>query len=111
MDIRQDSQGKVVVLMLSGEFDAMESEGFAQVIEQAVADGHSRVLLDFTGLEFVDSSAIKSLLQAQRDLQDAGGGLSVAGPQDMVAKVLDRLQIRHVIPVHETLDAARDALE
>ena len=111
MDMRSEKQGDILVLFLKGEFDAMESEVFADAITKAVEGGERRVILDFGGPEFVDSSAIKCLLQAQRDLQDAGGGLSVVGPRLMVAKVLERLQIQHVLPIHETHAEARVALE
>ncbi|MHC4471841.1 MAG: STAS domain-containing protein [Planctomycetota bacterium] len=111
MDIRRAAEGNVLVMALAGEFDSVETEGFSTAIEESIGDGHTRVIIDLGAVEFMDSSAIKCLLKAERDLKDRGGGMCVARPHDMVAKVLERLQISHVIPVCEDLEGARAVLE
>ena len=110
MDIRKERDGDVLILSLGGEFDAVETEGFCSVLDDALEEGVRKVLLDLDGVQFMDSSAIKCILNADRDIAERSGRFSVARPKAMVAKVLDRLQIGRVIHLHDTLDDARAAL-
>jgi len=110
MDIKKEIDGDTLVLSLGGEFDAVESDAFCSALDEAVGKGATKVVVDLAEVQFVDSSAIKCILNAERQLADRGGGLSVARPKAMVAKVFDRLQIARVIPVRDDLDSAREAI-
>lgn len=67
----------------------------------------SRVLLDMSDTQYIDSSAIGWLIGTSKQLKDGGGALVVYGVQPAVRQVLDLLKVGRVIPLVEDEEAAR----
>ena len=69
----------------SGELDASTSRG---LVEQLQGPPGSLVVLDLSGLTFMDSSGIGTIHMARRLAIKNGGTLVVSRPQAMVERVL-----------------------
>ena len=63
-----------VVVALSGEVDATNAEGTAALIA-TVAARVPWLIVDLTGLKFIDCAGIRALAAAARQARQAGGGL------------------------------------
>jgi anti-sigma B factor antagonist len=61
-DVKADADG---VLWLSGELDMAVSDRLVATATSNV-DGHERVVLDLTGVTFLDSSGIRAILEISR---------------------------------------------
>ena len=72
---------------------------------------HNRVLLDFAGVTYIDSSAIGWLINAHRAFKGAGGRLVVYAVQPAVKQILDVLKVGKVVALAETEQAAREILD
>jgi anti-sigma B factor antagonist len=70
-----DSDGRVRLLLV-GELDHATTQGLTQRLDQLKEDG-SPVRLDLSGLEFIDSSGIRSLIVSLRDAREEGWDLEV----------------------------------
>lgn len=75
------SEGARVVA--SGEIDAHTAPSLDAAIQAAGSD----VVLDLSGVEFVDSSGLRVLVDAHRRLGDAGGSLTITNPSSAVARL------------------------
>ena len=111
MDIQRTPEGEVLILSLSGEFDKIETDAFSTAITEAIEGGIVRLLLDFGGLRFLDSSAVQCILQTEERLTSLGGALAVACPQPTVAKVFRLLEFSRRVQVCDDLDEARELLK
>jgi rsbT co-antagonist protein RsbR len=85
---------QILVLPLIGEIDAER----AQQIETSLLAGIERhrateVLLDLTGVPFVDTAVAAYLLRAARAAQLIGSGVSIVGISPRVAQSLVHLRI------------------
>ena len=67
----------------------------------------SRVLLDMSETQYIDSSAIGWLIGSSKQLKDGGGTLVVYGVQPAVRQVLDLLKVGRVVPLVEDETAAK----
>lgn len=67
----------------------------------------SRVLLDMSETQYIDSSAIGWLIGSSRQLRDGSGALVVYGIQPSVRQVLDLLKVGRVVPLVEDEQAAK----
>lgn len=67
----------------------------------------SRVLLDMSDSQYIDSSAIGWLIGSSKQLRDGGGTLVVYGIQPAVRQVLDLLKVGRVVPLVEDESAAK----
>ncbi len=75
------------VVALSGELDAATSDGLADAIVRAAG---STVVVDLSGLTFMDSSGIGALVVAKKRIVAKGlGQLVLTRPGAAVSRVLD----------------------
>ena len=110
MDLVQleiEERGDVVIASVSGELDLAGAPSTGDAISEAVPTSARALVVDFTGLEFIDSSGIAMLFNLARRLGARRQELRVValggGP---VARVLEIVEFNRAAPVHETLDDA-----
>jgi anti-sigma B factor antagonist len=58
------------IVVLSGELDMATAPELTGVLGQVIAHGPPEVVVDFSGLSFIDSSGIAALVDAQHRLGD-----------------------------------------
>lgn len=79
----------VTTLTVTGEFDLASQDNAAGEISRAVhAGGVRTVIVDVSGVRFLDSSGISVLLKGRRDADRAGVGYRLTGATGMVREVL-----------------------
>jgi anti-anti-sigma factor len=77
------------VIRLTGEADITTKPILRGALDAAITSGARWVTLDAAGLAFLDSSCLHLVLEANRALRHKHGGLTVAGPQPVVARILE----------------------
>jgi anti-anti-sigma factor len=100
--------GDVRVVTLRGEIDHGVRDQFGQAL---LPDGEAapRIVVDLSGVTFMDSSGINVLIAVHRTASDAQGWLRVAGAQEPVLRVLRLVGLDEVIPCHPTVEQALSA--
>lgn len=94
-----------VVVVLRGELDV--AVAMRVVAELAVvAARESDIIVDLTGLEFIDSSGLAALVRVRKHARQAGGDLLLAAPQQQVLRVLALTRLIDVFSVHACVDEA-----
>lgn len=99
------SLDRAVCITVSGELDLASADTFRAHLRMA-ADKSNAILLDFSGLRYLDSSGINALLIAQRELSRGEGRLALVGVSRPVRRILDVLEVEQVIPVFRTVEEA-----
>jgi len=85
----QNEAGKAVV-KLSGRFDFNTHREFRGAYEPLVADTSVRsVVVDFSGVDYLDSSALGMLLMLRDKLGGANKDVALTGVRGNVKQVLD----------------------
>jgi anti-anti-sigma factor len=77
-------------LRLHGELDIAEADGLVDAVADAV-DPAGDLVFDLRGLEFLDSSGVRSFVRVAEWLVD--GSLILEAPTPPVQRVLDLVQI------------------
>jgi anti-sigma B factor antagonist len=94
-----------VVVALSGEVDATNAEDSAALIA-TVAARVPWLIVDLTGLTFIDCAGLRALAAAARQARQAGGGLVLAAPAPLVLRMFDLTGLMTEVPVCATVDEA-----
>ena len=94
-----------VVVALRGELDIADAVSVAAALA-AVAARDLEIIVDLTGLEFIDSSGVAALARGRKHARLAGGDLVLAAPQEQVLRVLTLTRLIEVFPVHPSVDEA-----
>ncbi|GAA1132900.1 STAS domain-containing protein [Nocardioides aquiterrae] len=95
------------VLRLSGELDVYTTARLrAALTQQLVDEGRVHVVVDLTGVTFLDSSGLGTLVRAQRQARGLRGSFAVVCGEGPVLRVMSLTGLTHVLRVHDTLEAA-----
>jgi anti-sigma B factor antagonist len=94
------------VIELAGEADVTNSDALREALEAEVAKQPGTLIIDLSGLRFMDSSALHAILRANRSMDRQGGVLALACPREPVAKMLRLTAADQLIPVYATVSEA-----
>lgn len=103
--VESDSEPYTLV-ELAGEADVTNSDALREVLDAEVAKQPRTMIIDLSGLRFMDSSALHVILRANRVMDRQGGVLALASPRDAVAKMLRLTAADQLIPVYPSVTEA-----
>jgi anti-sigma B factor antagonist len=81
-------QGDTVLLSLSGELDISTAARLEDDLRRIEVDAPATLVLDLSGLDFMDSTGLRIVLAADGRARDAGRRLVLVRGNDMVQRVL-----------------------
>jgi anti-sigma B factor antagonist len=98
--------GQVSVVEVSGKLTSMESGALSNSIAQLLKDGRKQILLNLTGLTYLDSSGIGDLVRTYMTVIKRGGEMKVVGLTDKVEEILKITQLYQVFQEFQDEGAA-----
>jgi anti-sigma B factor antagonist len=102
-----EERGDVIVVTLAGELDISVAVPVGRRITEAVPSSARGVVVDMTGLEFMDSSGVSMLFSLVRQVGSHRQQLRVVAPSGKpVARVLEIVEFDRAAPVHAELEPA-----
>lgn len=111
MNIKKNEIGSgVVVLQMTDRITGLrDCDRINQEIESLIRQNQTRVILDISGVHFIDSAAIGTIVKNFTLLKDSGGSLCMVGAKGMVKGVLEMTNIHKVIGIYATIQEACEA--
>ena len=98
--------GSLAVVSVGGEVDLDTASQLNDHALDAVREVSPHVVLDLSGVTFMDSTGLKVMLSIQRRATLAGGSFAVACPGRPVRKILALTGLDQTFPIHDTLAEA-----
>jgi len=89
-----------------GEVDAATVAQLSAYIEREHPDAGLPLVLDLSGVSFMDSSGLHVLVQQHQRQEEHGAGLYLAAPHARVRRILELTGVDQVLHTHATLDQA-----
>jgi len=89
MDITTRTQNGVTLVAFAGSLDSNTSPQAQQAVDEMLAAGGRKVVIDCTALDYISSAGLRVLLGAAKRLSGAGGGLRLFGLNETVREVFD----------------------
>jgi len=111
MEFTEESiQPGVVVLKVAGSVRVGPTcRQIEQAVEGMIRRHETRVILDLSGVSYIDSSGIGTLVKCLAKLNKSGGTLCLTGVKAMVGDALKLTRVDSVLKVHPTVsEALRD---
>lgn len=94
ISIEKSTQGSAVTLAVTGEVDVSNASELRAQADAVLADGFTgELVVDLSGVPYIDSTGIGVLVGAAHRAQEAGASLAVANPQKNVERVLGLLGV------------------
>ncbi|MEA2296241.1 MAG: hypothetical protein QOE86_3880 [Solirubrobacteraceae bacterium] len=99
--------GAVTVARVQGELDAARAEALRAPLDAAPGPHVVALLIDLSGIDYLDSGGVHLLLDLHRDLSRRGFALHLVRPQRRTPSlVLDVTDVGEVIEIHPDRETA-----
>ncbi|SBS73592.1 STAS domain-containing protein [uncultured Microbacterium sp.] len=108
MNITVRTVNGAAVVAVSGRLTATGAPRLRQAVDDAVAAGTPRVVIDMSDTEFIDSSGIGALIGGLKSTRLADGDLRIAAVPEAVRRVLKLTNLDRVLREYPAAEAAFD---
>jgi anti-sigma B factor antagonist len=103
------TDSRTAVLQPTGRLNMVAAPALKSLVEETVASGQTRIVVDLGEVTFIDSSGLGALIAGLKATRQAGGDLRIAVVPEQVMTVLRLTNLDRVLPAHATVvDASRD---
>ena len=92
------------LIAVSGEIHVSTAPEFSRLLDAAIGEGKDQIVLDLSGVEFIDSTGLSVLLNGLRRVTRAGGRMALvcANPTVLRLFVITRLDSTfRIVPTRE----------
>ena len=94
-----------VVLTVSGEIDLASADGLRADLDRWLTDADT-VVVDCAGITFIDSTGLRTLLEASNKAEESGARFRLAAVPGPVARVFELAGVTDVFTIHTDQAAA-----
>lgn len=109
--VNRSSEGGCEVVAVSGELDAFTNDDLAMCLDEVLsADETAHLIVDLTGVGFLDSTAIGLLIRTRQRVDAAGGRLAIVGITGPAGRLFAMTKVDTVLDLVPTREAAVAAL-
>ncbi len=110
MPFSTNEQYQAVVFQITGKFlGSIEGPAFKEKLEEMKAEGKTKVVVDLSKADFMDSSGIGTLIGALATMKKAGGDVKLASMKDRIKNLF--LLTRLLGSVFEDFDSVEEAAQ
>jgi len=79
-------------------------------VRERIRQGSRKLLLDFSGLDFIDSAGVGVLAVCVGSMQREGGRIAVAGAAGRVKQLLELTNLHRIVGMYADVESAHSAL-
>ena len=106
MDIQIEQSGDAWVVSVAGKLDALSAGDYEKAVNQLLADGKTRLVINFAELRDISSAGLRVLLSTAKQLKPKGGQALFANVQGNVLEVFEMTGFSTILGLHDSVDAA-----
>lgn len=103
LEVRVAVQEGVPVVRLQGELDMFTAEPFRRSLREQSAAHPAGVVVDLSGIAYIDSTGLGILIHAARELT---GELAVVSPRERVTRLFHAIGAQENLQIYSTLTEA-----
>ena len=95
-----------IVVTVVGRMDAVSAPDFEGYLNDLIADGALRIIVDFEALDYISSAGLRSVLITAKKIQAKNGEIMIVSLHDTVKEIFEISGFNTIIPVYGSVDAA-----
>jgi anti-sigma B factor antagonist len=102
----QQLDDQTTVVTVRGEIHVSTAPEFSRLLTEAVTAGRTRMVLDLTDVEFIDSTGLSVLLNALRRVTRAGGRMALVCTNPTVMRLFEITKLDATFDIHAEVGPA-----
>jgi anti-sigma B factor antagonist len=111
MQITERTDGTIPVVAISGDVDLETSPQLRDFLKPKSAAKTPALLLDFAGVNYIDSSGLATLIEYFQAVQGFKGRLALAALSPRVKNVFEIVRLEQIFSIHPDVPTALAALK
>ncbi|MEV0145578.1 MULTISPECIES: STAS domain-containing protein [unclassified Nonomuraea] len=110
LDLACEHLPGATVIAVGGEIDSTNAVRLESFVAASRRGPGEQLVFDLSGVSFMDSTGLRTLLNAHLYAEDHGGGVRLAALQSMPARLVAITRVGDHLPVHATVEDALTAV-
>jgi anti-sigma B factor antagonist len=102
IQIAEKSRNGWQIVTVTGRADGESADALEAGLRSAV-EGNARVAADFSGLTYISSASLRSVLQAARAAQTRGSEFAICGINQFVREVFETTGLHRLLRIYGEL--------
>jgi len=111
MEYLIESKGQATVLRFAGDLGGSDESDLKKMFIELRREGATKVAVDMTQVDFMDSTVIGLFVWGMKNLREAGGDLRMFGLHAFVHRLFDITQRDRAFKIFESEDEAVASFE
>ncbi len=111
MQITERTEGGIPVVSITGDIDLETSPKLREFLKPLSAKKTPLLLLDFSGVNYIDSSGLATLIEYFQAVQGVKGKLALAARSPRVKNVFEIVRLEQIFSLHPDIPSALAALK
>lgn len=107
----RDVDARTTVIAVDGEIHVSTAPEFSGVLAAAMQAGRTAIVLDLSGVMFIDSTGLSVLLNALRRLTRAGGAMALVCQNPTVLRLFEITKLDSTFDIHADVEPALAAVQ
>lgn len=104
--VAQTSAGNVPVVAVTGEVDVYSAPALKDKITELLESGQHTLIVDLSGVGFLDSTGLGALVEARAATTEVGGALPLVCSQERILKLFTITGLDGVFAIHSSVSDA-----
>ncbi len=102
---RREVHDNYQILRFTGLLDAFSEPAFRRVVGKCIEEGPKNIILDFSTIDFIDSSGLGILVQMAKKSQANGGSLQIVS-NPRVKQTVKLVRLEQLLSLKPSVEAA-----
>ena len=111
MEISERTEENIPVVAITGDIDLESSPKLRDFLKPKSTQKTPRLLLDFAGVNYIDSSGLATLIEYFQSVQGFGGKMALAALSPRVKNVFEIVRLEQIFSLHPDIPSALAALK
>lgn len=106
MNIKEERSNDVVICVLEGEVNINTSLELRKTFDGIIKANAKKVLVDFSGVSYIDSSGLATLIEMFQRLKKTGGMLRFSNMSEKIRNVFEITKLHKLFEIFDTRQEA-----
>jgi anti-anti-sigma factor len=104
-----ETQGRIAVCRIHGEADSASASALRETM--GALSAYRSVVLDFSGVSFIDSAGLGTVIGGTRRIRESGGDIVLCSARKSIDRLLHTVGMDRILEMYESLPEALAALQ
>jgi anti-sigma B factor antagonist len=100
MALNKTDENGVVILSVDGNLDGEGTQDLENEVVAQLENGTTKLLFDFSGLDYINSSGLRVLVLAYQRLKKKSGTVAICGIKDYIQEVFEVSGYDKIFPLY-----------